>query len=141
MNIQEKIDKIEALIAGATTPGEKEAAKEAKRRLLKKKNERVVEFSVRVDSHWKKKLFVAFCRKNGLQTYRYRRQKHTTTMVRVSPDFMNEVLWPEYKKYADMFEALAKEIFEELIGKIYASDEAEMVIAGEIGSSELTIGV
>jgi len=141
MNIQEKIAKIEALIAGATTRGEKEAAKEAKKRLLKKKSDRVVEYAVRVDSHWKKKLFVAFCRKHGLQTYRYRRQKHTTTMVRVSPTFMNEVIWPEYKKYGDMFEALAKEIFEELIGKIYHGDEAEMVIAGEIGSSEITIGM
>lgn len=139
MNLQDKIAKVEALLAGATTLGEKEAAQRAKERLLKKQGEKTVEFSVRVDSLWKKKLFVALCRKNGLQTYRYRKQKRTTTMVQVAPSFMHEVVWPEYKKYADMFELLAKEIFEELIGKIYRGDDDEMVIAGEIEASALTL--
>lgn len=132
MDLTKKIEKIEALIAQGKTKGERQAAMFAKKRLLKKTELKTIEFAIRVDSHWKKKLFVAICRKHNLQTYRYRKQKHTTTMVQVNKLFMDEELWPEFKKYAKMFEELAKEIMEDLIGKIHSCDDEEVVIAGEL---------
>ena len=136
MDLLEKIRKIEALMAGAKSEGERQAAQFAKQRIEQKIAAKPIEFNVGVNSLWKKKLLVAICTKYGLKTYRYRRQKHTTTMIQVSQPFMNEVLWPEFKKYAKMFDELAEEILHGLISKIHdVHDEDEIVITGEISSS------
>ena len=81
MSITEKINKIEALIAGAKSNGERQAAEFAKQRLEQKINSTPIEYSIRLNSLWKKKLFIALCNKYELRTYRYMRQKYTTTMV------------------------------------------------------------
>lgn len=132
MNLFDKIRKIEALLAGAKTEGERQAAILARQRLLNKRVAEPLEYSVRVDSHWKKRLFVAICSKYELRTYRYARQKHTTTMVRANPALMKEIIWPEFKKYSAILEDLVKEVMGDLISKIHEADEEEMIIAGEI---------
>jgi hypothetical protein len=133
MDIAEKIRKIEALIAGAKSDGERQAAEFAKQRLQDKIAAQPVEYTVRLDSPWKKKLFVAICNKHGLHTYRYMRQKYTTTMVRVSQPFMNSILWPEYNKYASILDKLTNEILTDLIAKIhFVKEEDESVIVGEL---------
>jgi hypothetical protein len=80
MDIVDKIRKIEALIAGAKSDGERQAAEFAKQRLQDKIAAQPVEYTVRLNSPWKKKLFLAICRKHALNTYRYARQKYTTTI-------------------------------------------------------------
>src|SRR5438876_142543 len=100
MDIADKIRKIEALIAGTKSDGERQAAEFAKQRLQEKITAIPIEYTVRLHSRWEKKLFVAICKKHGLQAYRYMRQKNTTAMVRVTKPFMESVLWPEYNKYA-----------------------------------------
>lgn len=133
MDIAEKIRKIEALIAGAKSDGERQAAEFAKQRLQDKITAQPVEYTVRLDSPWKKKLFVAICNKHGVHTYRYMRQKYTTTMVRVSKSFMNAVLWPEYNKYASILDKLTDEILSDLIAKVhFVREEDESVIVGEL---------
>lgn len=133
MDIADKIRKIETLIAGAKSDGERQAAEFARQRLQEKIIAQPMEYSVRVQSLWKKKLFIAICSKHGLRTYRYMRQKHTTTMVRVAKPFMDSVLWPEYNKYAALFDTLTEEILSDLVSKIYCvQDEDETVIAGEL---------
>ena len=107
MDYNEKLRKIEALFEGAKTDGEREAADLAKRRILERFQEELasqaIEFTVRLGDRWNKRLFVAFCNKYGLKTYRYKNQKYTTTMVRASESFMNEVLWPEFKTQVPHF--------------------------------------
>jgi len=133
MDIADKIRKIEALIAGAKSEGERQAAEFAKQRLQDKVIHQAVEYTVRLDGTWKKKLFVAICNKHGLHTYRYARQKYTTTMVRVSKPFMNSVLWPEFNKHSSILDKLTHEILTDLISKIHlVEEESETVIAGEI---------
>jgi hypothetical protein len=133
MNIADKIRKIEALIAGAKSDGERQAAEFAKQRLQEKVIAQPIEYTVRLESPWKKKLFIAICSKHGFQTYRYVRQKYTTTMVRVSKPFMDCVLWPEYHKYASILDKLTEEILTDLISKIHlVKEEDETVIAGEL---------
>lgn len=133
MDIADKIRKIEALIAGAKSDGERQAAEFAKQRLQDKVALQPVEYTVRLDSLWKKKLFIAICNKHGLHTYRYARQKYTTTMVRVSKPFMTLVLWPEYNKHASILDKLTHEILIDLISKIHlVKEEDETVIAGEL---------
>lgn len=133
MDIADKIRKIEALIAGAKSDGERQAAEFAKQRLQEKITAQPTEYTVRLHSRWEKKLFVAICSKHGLRTYRYMRQKYTTAMVRVATPFMDLVLWPEYKKYASILHRLSEEISTDLISKIHSvKEEDETVIAGEI---------
>jgi hypothetical protein len=132
MDIADKIRKIEALIAGAKNDGERQAAEFAKQRLHDKIASQPIEYTVRLDSPWKKKLFLAICTKHGLQTYRYARQKYTTTMVQVSKPFMASVLWPEFNKYASLLDKLTNEILIDLIAKIHLVEEDETVIAGEL---------
>jgi hypothetical protein len=133
MDLTDKIRKIEALIAGAKSLGERQAAEFAKQRLQEKIVSQPIEYTVSNNSPWKKKLFVAVCSKHELKTYRYRRQKYTTTMVRVSKPFMEQILWPEFKRYADTFDELASDIINDLIAKIHCvKEEDEVIIAGEL---------
>ncbi len=132
MDIADKIRKIEALIAGAKTEGERQAAEFAKQRLQEKMTAQPLEYTVRLHSRWEKKLFVAICSKHGLRTYRYIRQKYTTAMVRVAKPFMDLVLWPEYNKYASILHRLIEEISTDLISKIHLVEEDETIIVGEL---------
>jgi hypothetical protein len=133
MDIVEKIRKIEALIAGAKSEGERQAAEFAKQRLQDKIVAQPIEYTVRTDSRWKKKLFLAICKKHGLHTYRYARQKYTTTVLRVSEPFMKTVLWPEFNKHSSILDKLTGEILNDLISKIHeVQEEDETVIAGEL---------
>lgn len=140
MDIAEKIRKIEALIAGAKSDGERQSAEFAKQRLQEKIIAQPLEYTVRLHSLWEKRLFVAICSKHGLHTYRYARQKYTTAMVRVSKPFMDLVLWPEYNKYASILHKLTEEISTDLISKIhFVKDEDETIIAGELPEMKETI--
>lgn len=132
----EKIKKIEALIAGAKTDGEKSAAMSAKDRILKKYpgleiHKNAIEYRLSTHSSWNKKLLVAICRKYGVNPYRYYRQKYTTVMVRVNADFLNNVLWKEYLEYSEQLEELVTDITDQLISKIHEHEE-EDVIRGEL---------
>ena len=136
MDLHNKIKKIEALIAGAKSDGERQAAALAKNRILDRFQVEVatklVEYTVPLGNHWKKKLFIALCSKHQLQTYRYKRQKYTTAMVRANPTFVEEILWPEFKKYSALLEELVGEIIDDLISQIHDVKEEEIVIAGEL---------
>lgn len=138
MSILEKLAKIEALIQRASSEGERQAAVFAKQRVLASLQERQsqmpTEYKVSFDSPWKKRLFVALCRKHGLSTFRYYRQKYTTTCLRARKDVMDDLLWPEYTRYAKILEELVEDVMRDLINKIYEVKEEETVIAGEIGN-------
>ena len=131
-DLLERIKKIEALINGATTSGEKNAALFAKDRLLKKQittevSERLEEYRLYTSDNWHKKLLLAICRKHGIQPYRYKRQKYTTVMVNINSDFLNDVLWPEYLEYSKHLEKLVEEITDDLIGKIHKHEDENIV--------------
>jgi len=131
-DLLERIKKIEALINGATTAGEKNAAISAKDRLLKKQpnleiHQNLEEYSLYTSDSWHKKLLIAICRKYGVMPYRYKRQKYTTVMVRINQDFLNNVLWPEYLEYSKHLEKLVEEITDDLISKIHKHEEEDIV--------------
>jgi hypothetical protein len=136
MDLQDKIKKIEALIASSKSDGERQAAASAKSRLLERQHVEMivkpVEYTVPLGNHWKKKLFVALCNKHQIRTYRYKRQKYTTTMLRASPTIVDNILWPEFNKYSAMLEELVEDIVNNLISQIHDVKEEEIVIAGEL---------
>jgi hypothetical protein len=99
--LRDKLRKIEALFAGAGTPGERMAAEAA----LGRVRARLAEFSRRaapidmqfsMPDQWSRLLFLALARRYGLQPYRLRRQRRNTVMIRVPQGFVDHVLWPKF---------------------------------------------
>ncbi len=85
--LREKLSRIEALFAGATTEGERVAAAEAKKRiqLRLKSVEQInppVEYRFSLTDTWSRKVFLALLRRYDLKPYRYHGQRRTTVMVR-----------------------------------------------------------
>lgn len=84
--LRERLRKVEALLAGATTEGERGAAEAAIRRIRERLQASVgadppVELQFTMPDLWSVQLFVALCRRYGFRPYRYKRQRRTTVMV------------------------------------------------------------
>ena len=132
--LREKLRKIEALFAGAGTPGERLAAAAALERVRARlaeveKREPAIQMQFSLSDQWSRRLFVALCRRYGLMPYRLPRQRRTTVMLRVPKHFVELVLWPEFlelnkalKQYLN--EVTLRVIREEVHGD--ASEAAEM---------------
>jgi hypothetical protein len=118
MSFFEKLSKIQALVERTSSEGERQAATLAMERLLKRQEQLPIELRFTAPTIWQKKLFVALCHKYKLKTYRYQRQKYTTTMVRTSRALMDEILWAEYIKYSSMLLELIEEVFDTVIAKV-----------------------
>jgi hypothetical protein len=101
--LREKLRKISALFHGATTAGERDAAAAAMERVKKGlkttfTTEPLVEFKFSLPDRWQRRLFSALCRRHDLEPYRYKRQRYTTVIVRVTRSFVEQTLWPEYQE-------------------------------------------
>ena len=125
--------KVEALHAGATTPGERDAAGAAIER-IKKKLAQYVEIDLPKEIHctfsnlWSKQLFCALARRYDLQPYRYHRQRYTTVMLKVPERFLNEVLWPEFEGINDVLKKYLDDITTKIISEaIYEGSTEEEV--------------
>jgi hypothetical protein len=131
--LREKLRKIEALFAGAATPGERAAAGAAAERIRERLRrtqgtEALVEMQFSLADLWSRQLFLALARRYGLRPYRYLRQKRTTVMLKVPPSFVDNVLWPEFVELnAALTEYLMavtqKIIREEVYGETTDADE------------------
>jgi tRNA nucleotidyltransferase (CCA-adding enzyme) len=122
--LRDKLRKIEALFAGAGTPGEQRAAAAALERIRERlaqvqRQERPIEIRFTFPDQWARRLFVALCRRYALHPYRYRRQRHTTVMLRAPESFVNGVLWPEFQQ---LHQALVE----------YLSSATERIIRDEV---------
>jgi hypothetical protein len=100
--LREKLARIEALFAGATTEGEKVAAAEARRRIQLRlqaivERDPPVEYRLTVADVWSGKVLLALLRRYDLKPYRYRNQRRTTIMVKAPASFINDTLWPEFQ--------------------------------------------
>ena len=131
-----KLAKIEALLQRASSEGERHAAQLAKERILGKISDlhvnRPIEYKISFNSPWKKRLFATLCAKHGYKPYRYTRQKYTTAQVMIAKSMMEEILWPEYQRYAKIMEELVEDILKDLTNRIYSVQEEELEIAGEL---------
>jgi hypothetical protein len=94
-----KLRAIEALIAGATTDGEREAADRARERirarLVEQQGQAMHEYQYRVD-RWTGWLLGALAHRHGLEVYRYPRQRRTTLVVKAPEHFMRGTFHPMY---------------------------------------------
>jgi hypothetical protein len=99
--LRDKLRKIEALFCGAGTAGERLAAEAALERVRARlaeleQHDPPVEMQFSISDQWSRHLFIALCRRYGLEPYRYRRQRRTTIMVRAPRRFIEQVLWREF---------------------------------------------
>ena len=127
-----KLKLIEALHKGATTPGEKEAAAAALRRIenrleqeVRKASEQPEPYTFTVSDHWHGQLLMALLRKNEIQPYRHYRQRRTTFRATVSKKFVDEVLWPQYLEMSAELSKYLGEITERVIKTAVHSDFSE----------------
>jgi ferric iron reductase protein FhuF len=137
-DLLDKLGKIERLYAGASTPGEKEAAADAMARIKRRlgetaKVDRPIEYKFTLADGWSKKLFTALLRRYSLRPYRYARQRRNTVMVRVPRTFVNETLWPEFLELSAVLQTYLDEVTERVIARAIHEDdgEEEEIIAGD----------
>lgn len=118
--LREKLRKIEALYAGATTAGEKLAAGAAAERIRRQfeaasKKERAEEFKFSISDPWARQLFIALCRRYGINPFRYRRMHRQTVMVRAPASFVQSTLWPEFEALSRALTAHLDDITRKII--------------------------
>src|SRR3954451_8429117 len=135
----EKLRRIEALFAGATTPGERVAAGVAMERILARLKEAgrrdpPVEYRVSLDSEWSRRLFVALLRRYGIRPYRYSRQRYTTVMARVPRSFVSETLWPEFEALNEALREHLAAVTNRIIAQAVSSDVSEAEVVPELAA-------
>jgi len=130
----ENLRLIEALHAGATTEGEKVASERANERILERlrlfeQEDPAVEFRFSMGDMWSRKLFVAMLKRYNIQPFRYRNQRHTTVMAKVSKRFVDETLWPEFQEISKNLDAYLSDVTDRVIRQVLQqeSSEAEVV--------------
>ena len=137
----EKLQHIEALFAGATTKGERDAAANALERIRARLKELQEidppeEYKFTMADMWSRKLFVALLRRYELRPYRYIRQRHTTVMVRVPAKFVDETLWPEFKELDKSLREYLEDVTNRVISETINSDSSEAEVRQELTSGK-----
>ena len=105
------------------------------------KTEHSIEMSFRLPDPWKRRAFLALCRRYGLRPYRYPRQRYSTILVRAPRSFINQTLWPEYLEISRALEEYLQEateriIREEVFGNAVEAEEQPEAPAGLLVSGE-----
>ncbi|MFH1077591.1 MAG: hypothetical protein V1753_12330 [Pseudomonadota bacterium] len=126
----EKLKLIEALYSGATTPGERIAAENARQKIRDKiehykKADPPIEYKFTLQSTWSRRLFVALLRRYDIKPYRYYRQRHTTVMAKVSKTFVDKTLWPEFLELDKELTTHINETTEKIINEAIFRDSSE----------------
>ncbi|MBA3710047.1 MAG: hypothetical protein H0W83_14655 [Planctomycetes bacterium] len=149
--IREKLVKIKALFAGATTSGERQAAQAAIDRLQQRIDglpapEVVVdpplEFRFSLTNPWSLRLFLALCRSKGYRPYRHPRMRRTSVCVMIGKRTVNSDLWPEYLEMNKVLTEYLGELADHIISDCINPDRSDAeVVAGlpaPASSSEMT---
>ena len=144
----EKLRKVEALFAGATTIGERQAAQAAIDRITARLRkwrgkEPDIEFRCSLGDRWSQRLFTALCRRYGLKPYRYYRRRRTTLMVKAPRSFMDQTLWPEYEELSRELQTYLSDVTDRVIGEAIHGDDSDADEVEEprmLGGGESTRG-
>jgi hypothetical protein len=128
----EKLRKIEALYAGTKVDGEREAARRAAERIRARLaelrgREQEIEYRYTLPDPWKRKLFLALCRRYGLKPYRERGQRYSSVMLRAPKTFQDKTLWPEFMALSQELHAHLEELTERVIREAIDEDVSEAV--------------
>lgn len=129
-SLQETLRKLEALHAGTTSAGEREAARFAADRIRARlaetrAKEPDIVMMYTLPDPWKRKLFLALCRRYGLEPYRRPRQRYTTVQVRAPSSFQSATLWPEYLALAEELGKHLEQITDRVVREAVHGDVSE----------------
>jgi hypothetical protein len=132
----EKLRRIEALFAGATTPGERDAAANAAAHIQERlraaeKADPPVEYKFALGDPWSRKLFLALARRYGLKPYRHRGQRYTTVMLRVPDRFVKQTLWPEVSELDAALRESLDRATDQVISQVFQQEAAEAEVRDE----------
>jgi hypothetical protein len=132
----EKLKLIEALFAGATTPGERVAADAARQRILERLKsveviDPAIEYKFTLGDLWSRRVFVALLRRYDLKPYRYRGQRYTTVMVKVSRRFVEETIWPQFQQVSETLRAYLSDVTDRVVSQVLNEDLSEAVEVSE----------
>ena len=130
--LRARLRKIEALFAGAATPGERLAAEAELARITGHLEEAgrtaaAIELHFSIADPWSRQLFLELAPRYGLRPYRYPRQRRTTVMLQAPESFLREVLWPEFEALNEALVGYIAEVTARII-----RDE----VHGETGDAE-----
>ena len=133
----EKLHRIEALFAGAATPGERTAAANALERMrarlyLLKKQDPPLEFKFTMPDTWSRRLLVALLRRYGIEPFCYPRQRRTTVMAIVPKTFLDETLWPEFQELNKTLRTYLDEVTAQIIKDGIYPDNSEPEVRQEL---------
>lgn len=135
--LTEKLKLIEALFAGATTEGEKDAAFNALQRIKDRfkgiqKQDPPIEYKFSMSDIWSRKLFLALLRRYDIKPYRYYRQRYTTVMAKISKSFVDETLWPEFEALNKTLKEYLEEITNKVISESIHSDSSDAEVIKQL---------
>ena len=143
--IREKLAKIKALFAGATTPGERQAAQAAIDRLQQRIDgvpqaspvpDPPMEFRFSLTNPWSLRLFLALARSKGLKPYRHPRMRRTSVCLMIGRASVNTGLWPEYLEMNKVLTEYLGELADHIIADCINPDRSDAeVVAGLPGPS------
>src|SRR5712691_3414594 len=128
--LRDKLRKIEALFSGGATAGERLAAGAALERVRAKlaeleQRDPPAEMQFSISDPWSRHLFMALCRRYGINPYRYRRQRRTTVMVRAPRHFIEQVLWREFAELNADLQAYLQEVTLKIIREEVHGDTSD----------------
>lgn len=140
----EKLRSIEALFAGATTAGEKDAAERARGRILERlrlweQEDPPVEYRFSMEDMWSRKVFVALLRRYDIRPYRFRGQRYTTVMAKVSKRFVDETLWPEFQEISETLNSYLSDVTDRVVHQVIHQDSSEADVIDK--PKQLPLGV
>ncbi|MEJ7731175.1 MAG: hypothetical protein WKG00_18405 [Polyangiaceae bacterium] len=139
-----KLAKLEALVAGGATEGERAAAASARDRVRARLHEQgaqspPVEYKFSVGDAWSHKVLVALLRRYGIRPYRYRGQRRTTVMARVPKRFVDETLWPHFERLSAELRTYLDEVTERVVRAAIDGDTAEAAEEAEPAQRSLEL--
>jgi hypothetical protein len=146
--LREKLARIEALFAGATTEGERVAAAEARRRIQLRlqaveQRDPPVEYRLTVADPWSGKILLALLRRYELKPYRYRNQRRTTIMVKAPASFINDTLWPEFQQISAALRTYVDQTTDRILADVFqddGSDATEVAAIPQLPAAEIKTG-
>ncbi|MDJ0764994.1 MAG: hypothetical protein QNJ97_18575 [Myxococcota bacterium] len=136
LKLIEKLRLIEALFSGAATEGERVAADRARERILERlkcweKEDPPLEYRFSMGDMWSRKVFVALLRRYGIRPYRYKRQRYTTVMAKVSKKFVDETLWPEFQEISETLRTYLSDVTDRVVSQVIHQDSSEAEVVEE----------
>jgi hypothetical protein len=114
----DKLRQVEAMFAGAAEAGP--GADE--------KIDPPQEYRFGMADRWSALLFMALLRRYGIKPYRYRGQRHTTVMARVTKRFVDDTLWPEFMELSRTLDRFLDEVTRRVIARAVCADSSEMEV-------------